>query len=97
MHAEPALEIYCDDVKCSHGATTGQLDDSALFYMRSRGIPEDEARRMLMEAFLADVIASVNIESLRDRLRHLVQRRFSAIGSGNDSCATCSALTQENQ
>ncbi len=93
MHAEPALEIYCDDVKCSHGATTGQLDDSALFYMRSRGIPEDEARRMLMEAFLADVISSVNIESLRDRLRHLVQRRFSAIGSGaDDSCANCSAI-----
>lgn len=92
MHAEPALEIYCDDVKCSHGATTGQLDDSALFYMRSRGIPEEEARRMLLEAFLADVISSVSIESLRDRLRHLVQRRFSAIGSGKDSCANCAAL-----
>lgn len=92
MHAEPALEIYCDDVKCSHGATTGQLDSSALFYMRSRGIPEDEARQMLMEAFLADVISSVSIESLRDRLRHLVERRFSALGSGNDACANCSAL-----
>lgn len=92
MHAEPALEIYCDDVKCSHGATTGQLDPAALFYMRSRGIPEGEAKQMLMEAFLADVINSVSIESLRDRLRHLVERRFSALGSGNDSCANCVAL-----
>lgn len=92
MHAEPALEIYCDEVKCSHGATTGQLDNNALFYMRSRGIPEAEARRMLMEAFLADVIAAVGIDSLRDRLRHLVERRFSALATGNDSCANCAAL-----
>ncbi len=92
MHAEPALEIYCDEVKCSHGATTGQLDDTALFYMRSRGIPEAQARQMLMEAFLADVIASVSIESLRDRLRHLTERRFSSLANGLDSCADCAAL-----
>lgn len=93
MHAEPALEIYCDEVKCSHGATTGQLDDSALFYMRSRGIPEEEARRMLMEAFLADVIAAVGIDSLRDRLRHLTERRFKAMASGaEDSCSDCAAI-----
>lgn len=92
MHAEPALEIYCDEVKCSHGATTGQLDETALFYMRSRGIPEAQARQMLMEAFLADVIASVSIESLRDRLRHLTERRFSALSNGLDSCADCGAL-----
>lgn len=97
MHAEPALEIYCDEVKCSHGATTGQLDNNALFYMRSRGIPEAEARRMLMEAFLADVIAAVGIDSLRDRLRHLVERRFSALATGNDSCADCSAINALNQ
>ena len=92
MHAEPALEIYCDEVKCSHGATTGQLDESALFYMRSRGIPEARARQMLMEAFLADVIASVGIESLRDRLRHLTERRFSSLANGLDSCADWAAL-----
>lgn len=97
MHAEPALEIYCDEVKCSHGATTGQLDNNALFYMRSRGIPEAEARRMLMEAFLADVIAAVGIANLRDRLRHLVERRFSLLGTGNDSCADCSAINALNQ
>lgn len=87
MHAEPTLEIYCDEVKCSHGATTGQLDDRALFYMRQRGIPEDQARRMLMEAFVGDVISTVHIPGLPDRLRHLVERRFAGLGA---SCADCS-------
>lgn len=78
MHSEPALEIYCDDVKCSHGATTGQLDAQALFYMRSRGIPEAEAKRMLMEAFVHDVIDAISHEQLRERLRQLVANRFSS-------------------
>lgn len=76
MHTRPQLEIYTDDVKCSHGASTGQLDTEALFYMRTRGIPLDQARQMLMQAFMADVIDTVHIEGLRDRLRHLVERRF---------------------
>lgn len=87
MHAEPTLEIYCDEVKGSHGAATGQLDDKALFYMRQRGIPEEQARRMLMEAFVGDVISTVHIPGLADRLRHLVERRFSGLGA---SCADCS-------
>ena len=86
MHCKPQLEIYNDDVKCSHGATTGQLDTDALFYMRSRGIPESEARTMLMQAFMVDVIDSVHISGLRERLLHLVDRRFS--GSLGD-CAGC--------
>lgn len=90
MHAEPTLEIYCDEVKCSHGAATGQLDGNALFYMRQRGIPEEQARRMLMEAFVGDVIDTVHIAGLRDRLRHLVERRFSGLGS---TCADCSLNT----
>lgn len=89
MHSEPALEIYCDEVKCSHGATTGQLDQAALFYMQQRGIPEDLARRMLMEAFVGDVIDNVHIPGLRDRLHHLVERRFSGLGSDVASCADC--------
>ena len=85
MHTSPQLEIYCDEVKCSHGATTGQLDESALFYMRSRGIPEDEARTMLM-----DVLDTVKMDGLRDRLRHLVERRL----SGHKAvCADCDAAT----
>ena len=86
MHTKPQLEIYNDDVKCSHGATTGQLDADALFYMRSRGIPEQEARTMLMQAFMVDVIDMVKMEGLRDRLRHLVEKRFYG---QHASCADC--------
>ena len=88
MHCKPQLEIYNDDVKCSHGATTGQLDAEALFYMRSRGIPENEARTMLMQAFMVDVINHVHISGLRERLLHLVDRRFA--GTLGD-CAGCRA------
>lgn len=76
MIARPELEIYADDVKCSHGATVGQLDQNALFYMRTRGIPEDEARMLLMFAFMGDVIDNIRIEPLKDRLKHLVEKRF---------------------
>ncbi len=76
MHTRPQLEIYNDDVKCSHGATTGQLDKEALFYMRTRGIPEQQARTMLMQAFMADIIDSITIPGLRERLHHLVEMRF---------------------
>lgn len=88
MHAKPQLEIYNDDVKCSHGATTGQLDTEALFYMQTRGIPEPEARKMLMQAFMADVIDSIDMEELRDRLRHLVEKRFSG---GQFGCSACTS------
>jgi len=84
--ARPELEIYADDVKCSHGATTGQLDPSALFYMRTRGIPESEARLLLMFAFMGDVIDGIRIEPLKDRLKHLVERRFRGELS---ECKTC--------
>lgn len=76
MVARPELEIYADDVKCSHGSTVGQLDQQALFYMRTRGIPENEARMLLMFAFMADVIDGIRIEPLKDRLKHLIEKRF---------------------
>ena len=76
MHTQPQLEIYTDDVKCSHGATIGQLDQKALFYMRTRGISEPEARMLLMQAFMSDVIDGVRMEALRDRLHHLVEKRL---------------------
>lgn len=88
MHAKPQLLIYNDDVKCSHGATTGRLDDNALFYMRSRGIPLAEARLMLMQAFMTDVIDTVRVEALRDRLRHLVERRLAGFEASCGDCAT---------
>ena len=86
MHCKPQLIINNDEVKCSHGATTGQIDEDALFYMRSRGIPEAEARRMLMQAFMVDVIDSVRIPGLQERLRHLVDRRFSGTLGNCDAC-----------
>ena len=76
MNAKPELEIYADDVKCSHGATTGQLDREALFYLRSRGIPEKEARGMLLHAFARDVIDEIKIEPLRTMLDLRVSERF---------------------
>lgn len=88
MHTKPQLLIYNDDVKCSHGATTGQLDSAALFYMRSRGIPLNEARKMLMQAFMVDVVGKIRLENLRDRLRHLLELRFSG-ACGDAACATC--------
>ena len=88
MHSKPQLLIYNDDVKCSHGATTGQLDQNALFYMRQRGLPLVEARTMLMQAFMMDVIDNVGIDGLSERLRHLVERRF----KGEEMmCAECNA------
>ena len=94
MHTKPQLEIYNDDVKCSHGATTGQLDADALFYMRSRGIPEKEARTMLMQAFMVDVIDMVKMEGLRDRLRHLVEKRFYGQQA---SCGECAATCRDTK
>lgn len=95
MHTKPQLEIYNDDVKCSHGATTGQLDPEALFYMQTRGIPEAEARNMLMQAYMADVIDAVAMEELRDRLRHLVERRFNGFAAGCADCRAASCQTQQ--
>ena len=92
MHTKPQLEIYNDDVKCSHGATTGQLDADALFYMRSRGIPEQEARTMLMQAFMVDVIDMVKMDGLRDRLRHLVEKRFYGQQA---TCADCGVTCRD--
>ncbi|MDL2256721.1 SufD family Fe-S cluster assembly protein, partial [Bacteroidales bacterium OttesenSCG-928-I14] len=76
MYSKPQLEIYADDVKCSHGMTTGQLDENALFYMRSRGIQEKEARILLRFAFTDDVIKGIRLDSLQDRLRLLIEKRF---------------------
>ena len=89
MFTQPQLEIYADDVKCSHGATVGQLDDKALFYMRQRGIPMEEARMMLMQAFVGEVIGKVTLEPLRDRLNRLVEKRFRGELSQCEGCRAC--------
>ncbi len=69
INTKPQLEIYADDVKCTHGATVGQLDDEAIFYLRSRGIGRQEARDLLTYAFANDVVDRVRVESLRERLK----------------------------
>ena len=80
------LEIYADDVKCAHGSTVGVMDEGALFYMRQRGISEDEARMLLKNAFAAQVIDQITLEPLRDRLTDMVEKRFRG---ELDKCAGC--------
>ena len=89
MRTKPQLEIYADDVKCSHGATIGQLDDKAMFYMRQRGIPESEARLLLMYAFTADVIENIRIDALQDRIKMLVEKRLRGELSKCEGCVIC--------
>lgn len=89
MRTKPQLEIYADDVKCSHGATIGQLDEEALFYLRSRGISKQEARLLLMFAFTADIIEHINIDLLQDRIRMLVEKRLRHGTSKCDGCVIC--------
>ena len=76
MYTQPMLEIYADDVKCAHGTTVGQLNDAALFYMRQRGISLEEAKLLLQSAFIREVIDHMRLTPLRDRLHHLVEKRF---------------------
>ncbi|HXP32229.1 MAG TPA: Fe-S cluster assembly protein SufD [Stellaceae bacterium] len=72
VDTKPELEILADDVKCSHGATVGDLDEAALFYLRARGIPEEEARRMLIEGFVVDALERIEDRAMRDHFaRHL--------------------------
>ena len=86
MYTQPMLEIYADDVKCAHGSTVGQLNDAALFYMRQRGISLEEAKLLLQNAFINEVIDHMALEPLRDRLHYLVEKRFR--GELN-KCAGC--------
>lgn len=72
IDTKPQLEIYADDVKCSHGATVGHLDETALFYILSRGIPEEKAKSMLITAFAEDVVSKIKIKELKEKLNHLI-------------------------
>ena len=76
IHTQPFLEIYADDVKCSHGATVGQLDENALFYLRTRGICQKNARMLLMFAFANEVAQTVKIQALSERLSQMIQQRL---------------------
>ncbi len=87
VYAQPQLEIYADDVKCSHGATSGRLDENALFYLRSRGIGLYEAKLNLQQAFVYDVLEHISNDQLRKRLSDLVESR---LRGEFGRCANCS-------
>ncbi len=72
IDSKPELQILADDVKCSHGATAGELDETGLFYLRSRGIPEDEARQLLMTAFISETLAKIDSDAVRGVMERLV-------------------------
>ena len=78
INTKPQLEIFADDVRCTHGATIGRIDDDALFYLRSRGIPLSEARNLLIYAFASDVIDRIRLPELREQLEALLFERFAA-------------------
>jgi len=86
MNTKPQLEIYADDVKCSHGATVGQLDEDALFYLQSRGISRNESRLLLMYAFADDVISRIRQPALHERISGLVSKRLRGELSGCNNC-----------
>ena len=76
INAKPQLEIYADDVKCSHGCTVGQLDKNALFYLKSRGIPEKEATALLMYGFANNILESVKIPEIKTRINHIIANKL---------------------
>jgi Fe-S cluster assembly protein SufD len=79
IETKPELEIYADDVKCSHGAAVGDLDEAALFYLRARGIPADEARRVLIEAFAQETLELIEQAPLREHLRARLAQRLATL------------------
>ncbi len=96
INTMPFLEIYADDVKCSHGATVGQLDQEAMFYIRQRGVSEANARLLLMYAFAADIIENISIEPLRERIDTMVKKRLRGELSICEKCVLhCGAPEKE--
>lgn len=87
MQTKPQLIIDADDVKCSHGATVGQIDEEALFYLRARGIDEDKARLMMMNAFAHEVVQEIKVKALRNRIDELVEKRLNGEVARCHECA----------
>jgi len=86
INTKPNLQIYADDVKCSHGATVGQLDADALFYLRARGIAEESAKMLLMYAFADEVVTKISIDALREKICQMVNKRLKGELSICDQC-----------
>jgi Fe-S cluster assembly protein SufD len=76
INTKPQLEIFADDVKCSHGCTIGQLDQDALFYLQSRGIPQKEAKALLLYAFANNVLESVQIPLVKQRINRIIAQKL---------------------
>jgi Fe-S cluster assembly protein SufD len=81
VNTKPQLEIYADDVRCTHGATVGQVDQEAVFYLRSRGIGLEEARSLLTVAFTGEILEGIPVEAIRSRLANAISERLSGAGS----------------
>ena len=79
VDTKPELEIYADDVKCAHGATVGQLDKAALFYLRSRGLDADQAAQVLTRAFASRIVSEIPVESVRASVERLVDAKLDAL------------------
>ncbi len=92
MYSKPQLEIYADDVKCTHGLTTGELDEEALFYMQQRGIPKEQARIMLSIAFADDIVRLIPLESLRNKVYEVIESRFSGDVCSHKHCSKCGKM-----
>ena len=82
VDTKPQLEIYADDVKCTHGSTIGQLDDEAMFYLRSRGLGMEDARNLLIYAFASEVVGRIRVNALREELQGVLLDRLPGDGSG---------------
>jgi Fe-S cluster assembly protein SufD len=89
MYAQPQLEIYADDVRCSHGSTVGRADEEAVFYMRQRGLSEEEARMFLKFAFAGDIVERISLKPLQARVRMLIGKRFRGELSKCAECNIC--------
>ncbi len=76
INTKPQLEIYADDVKCSHGTSTGKLDEDKIFYLRARGLSEASAKKLLMHAFASEVVGTIKIEALREYVEAKISKRF---------------------
>ena len=76
MDTKPELEIYTDEVKCSHGATTGQLDRDALFYLQARGVPRDTARQILITAFAREIVERIQTADLLGHVERILDKKL---------------------
>jgi Fe-S cluster assembly protein SufD len=79
VNTKPRLKIWADDVKCSHGATVGQLDEAALFYLRSRGVPHNTAKILLLHAFIGEVLSEIDSMEVREVIAQIVERRMKVV------------------